>query len=81
MTHRSLSVTLDVVVHDEVAFREAARQMAVATGDEDPGRFLQEDDTTLGECAQMLFDPGESHPGSEIVQSSYDNHQHYPYPT
>lgn len=75
MANKSVSVTLDMQVHDEAAFRLAARNMAEASGDDDPERFLQEDDTTLGECAQMLYDPGEGHPGSTVMQSTYEDHR------
>ena len=69
MSKRNVRVTLDLSVYDEDEFRLAAHNRAAEEGDADPGRFMLVGQTDLGECAQMLLDPGIGPPGSTIEQS------------
>jgi hypothetical protein len=72
MPRLNVSVTLDITVVDEDEFRLAAHNKAAEEGDHDPGRFMLVGQTSLGECAQMLLDPG-CLIGANIDQSSYED--------
>lgn len=66
-----LTTQIELAVHDEAQFRQAAHDRALADGlgKEYAGRYLDADYMSLCECACMLLDPG-SLPGAEIYQSS-----------
>ena len=68
----AIQFIMDVNVYDEKAFREAARDQAIKDGmkPEDAATFLDEEQQTLGSCAVMIFDPGESPAGCDIQQSN-----------
>ncbi|AGG89079.1 MULTISPECIES: hypothetical protein [Pseudomonadota] len=66
------SVTIFFELNDEKAFRQAAcdRARADDLGEEEARSYLDAEETTIGACAIMLFDPGMSPPGCSIVDSS-----------
>lgn len=68
------SVTIYFELHDEQAFRQAAYDRALADelSEEEARTYLDEEATSIGACATMLFDPGISPPGCSIVDSSAD---------
>jgi hypothetical protein len=71
---KEISVTIYLRVHDEEAFRRAARDRALEDGvDESKCEdFLKASEKSLGECAIMLFDPGMSPDGADILDSVSD---------
>ena len=64
-------VTIGLTVHDETAFRTAARNRALADGldPEEAENYLDPDAYSLGACAQMILDPGVSPDGAQIEYS------------
>ena len=68
----TVTVTLELRVWDAKAFRAAARDRALVEGEssETAASFLDPEAKTLGECAQMLFDPGSGPDGCEVLESS-----------
>ena len=67
----NLHFEMDLNVHDEQAFREAAKAQALKDGlsVEGADEFLDEEKQSLGDCAVMLIDPGISPDGADIVGS------------
>jgi len=68
-----LTITLELAIYDETAFRTAARDYAIRVDNYDPKEaadFLDPAQMSLADCAQMLFDPSEGPPGCDIEQSS-----------
>lgn len=62
-----IAMTLNIHIDDEAAFRaEAARIARRNMEDDDANLYLSEDEFSLGECAQMIFDPGVSPDGCTI---------------
>jgi len=52
-------------------FRRSARDRALSDGlsQEEAARYLDDDEMSLGECAAMLFDPGLSPNGCQILDA------------
>jgi hypothetical protein len=72
MTKTIVTVAIDIEVFDEKVFRQKAKERALEDGlsEEDAAGYLDEECQNIGACAQMLFDPGISPDGCEIIQSS-----------
>lgn len=70
----NITVSVDLQVDDEVEFRKAAHDRAIADGllAEEAARYLDDEETSLSECAQMLIDLGLSPGGCSILGSSAD---------
>ncbi|MEY2152333.1 hypothetical protein AB7849_15615 [Rhodanobacter sp. 115] len=73
-TAMELCISICLTVHDESAFREAARDRALedGLGDETANAYLDEEQHSLGQCAIMLLDPGVSPNGCQIIDSTAD---------
>lgn len=68
-----VTVTIAVRVHDARAFARAAQRRAIDDGIAGSLREARENGYSvrdLSACAQMLFDPGISPAGCEILESS-----------
>lgn len=66
----NITVSLELTITDEKAFRQAAQDRAEEEGcGEDSAAYGPGGSMSLGECAIMLIDPGVSPAGSEIQQS------------
>jgi hypothetical protein len=67
-----VAVTIFLDVNDADEFRRAARDRAIADnlGDEEASSYLDAEETSLGQCAVMLLDPGISPNGSSIIDSA-----------
>lgn len=64
------TVSVELTIHDEQTFRQAAQQKALEEGcGEDSTAYGPGGSMSLGECAMMLIDPGISPPGCTIQQS------------
>ena len=73
---RSVSVTLYLTVDDAEAFAQAAVARAIEEGvDADDAASTYTADA-LTDCARMLFDPGISPPGCEILDSSAEDEEY-----
>ncbi|MGH8159259.1 MAG: hypothetical protein ACREPQ_14155 [Rhodanobacter sp.] len=72
----TLAVTLLIEIGDEVAFRQAAHDRALTDNlcDDEAATYLDIEETSLGQCAVMLLDPGVSPPGCSIVDSSTETY-------
>lgn len=71
-----ITVTIAVRVHDKKAFVRAAQKRAINDGIAKTMREAREygyNTHDLPACAQMLFDPGISPDGCEILESSASN--------
>jgi hypothetical protein len=68
---RGINVTVQLTVYDERAFRAAAQQRALDDGlsPKEAKTYLSKTKQSLGECAQMLIDPGVSPDGCSIEGS------------
>ncbi len=66
-----VTVSIDLRVWNEASFRRAAELQALKDGANkaEAKQYRYRKRTSLGECAQMLFDPGLSPDGCEILQS------------
>lgn len=71
----TIGVTVDLRIYDEKAFRRAAYERGIEDGlsEEEAKEYLDPDSKSLGECGQMLIDPGVSPEGTEILQSSSES--------
>lgn len=58
MAREYVTVSITIEVQDEEMFRQSAKYQSLADGDsiEEADRFLNSDETSLGDCAIMLFD-------------------------
>lgn len=72
----SVSVTIDLDVHDPAAFRRVAYNRALqdGLGEEQAKEYLDRETMSLGACAIMILDPGESPDGADIENSSSVEH-------
>jgi hypothetical protein len=68
------AVSIEICIHDEAEFRAAARKRACKDRlpPEEADRYLNAEETTLGECAVMILDPGVSPDGCDIIGSYAD---------
>lgn len=71
-TETSIKVSLFISVHDQEAFRQRAYSQALSEdlSEEDANVYLDKNLTSLGDCAIMIFDPGVSPNGCDIVEST-----------
>lgn len=60
---------MSIQIDDEMQFRQQAADAAKASELSHSEDYLDEDITSLGQCAIMLFDPGESPQGCSILDS------------
>ncbi|MBQ4855674.1 hypothetical protein IMW82_13430 [Rhodanobacter sp. B2A1Ga4] len=67
-----VAVTIFLDVNNPDDFRRAAHDRAIADGlgDEEASSYLEAEETSLGQCAVMLLDPGTSPNGSSIIDSA-----------
>jgi hypothetical protein len=72
----SVSVTIELDVHDPTAFRRVAYNRALEDGleEEQAKEYLDREKMSLGACAIMILDPGVSPDGADIENSSSDEH-------
>ncbi|MBB5546527.1 hypothetical protein A8H39_00120 [Paraburkholderia fungorum] len=72
----SISVTIELDIHDPAAFRHAAYKRALDDnlGEDEAKEYLDAEKTSLGACAIMILDPGVSPDGASIENSSSDEH-------
>ncbi|MGF6604758.1 hypothetical protein P3T23_009514 [Paraburkholderia sp. GAS448] len=70
----SISVTIELDVHDPAAFRQVAYKRALEDGldEEDAKEYVDPKKMSLGACAIMILDPGVSPDGADIENSSSD---------
>lgn len=66
-----ICVSIFVTINDESAFRRAAYERALAEGlgEEEANGYLDPEANPVTNCAVMLFDPGTSPDGCEILDS------------
>jgi len=64
----SIQFCLNLVIHDEAAFRQRAYTVAIESGldEEDAKEYLDEEVQPITACVVMIFDPGTSPPGCQI---------------
>lgn len=76
MSREYVTVSITVEVQDEEAFREAAKAQSLADGEsvEEATRFLDPDDTSLGDCAVMLFDKASPN-GCQVTDTTSEEFQ------
>jgi hypothetical protein len=72
MKHKAVEVTVSLDVWDQRAFREAAYKRAMSDGlsEKEAKSYSSARKTSLGQCAIMLLDPGQSPAGADIIDSS-----------
>lgn len=70
-----VTVSLDLSIYDEAQFRDAAYNQAIDEdlSPEEAKSFLDPEQKSLGECAQMLLDPGSGPSGSSIDGSHFSD--------
>ena len=68
----SITFTLALKVDEESQFRQRAYEQALAEHleDDEAKTYLDSDETSLTQCAIMIFDPGVSPLGCSIQESS-----------
>ena len=70
-TMKTISVTVYLRIHDEEAFRRAARdEYKSILPPEDADDYLDPEKTSLGDCASILIDPSVSPARSEVLDSA-----------
>jgi hypothetical protein len=62
-----ITVTFELDVFDESAFRQAAYEQARRQGCTDAQDYLDKDKMSLNDCARINIDPGSSPAGSQIL--------------
>ena len=72
MSTQTLTLQIHLRISDEREFRQAARDRALVDGctAAEAATYLNKRRTSLGQCGAMLFDPGTSPDGCQILDTS-----------